>query len=245
MTEFDNNPNPEAKSSDDGIMPLIRLFHVYKRYGTKTALADISVDITEKEFVFISGHSGAGKSTLLKMMYLGEPVSQGQVVADGLNLARLSRGRIPFLRRKFGIIFQDYKLIPTRTVYDNIALVVEAVGTRGNLIDKRVKSLLRSVGMEDRQKSYPPGLSGGEQQRVAVARAMAGNPKVILADEPTGSLDHDAAEMIFDLLKKFHAHGATVIIATHDTELIRSTGGRVIILKQGCVETDTVIPKLR
>jgi len=221
------------------------LFHVYKRYGAKTALADISVDIAEKEFVFISGHSGAGKSTLLKMTYLGETVSQGQVVVDGLNLARLSRDRIPLLRRKFGIIFQDYKLIPTRTVYDNIALVVEAVGTRGNLIDKRVKSLLRSVGMEDRQKSYPPGLSGGEQQRVAVARAMAGNPKVILADEPTGSLDHDAAEMIFDLLKKFHAHGATVIIATHDTELIRSTGGRVIILKQGCVETDTVIPKLR
>ncbi len=243
MTEFDDTP--EAKPSDDALAPLIRLFHVYKRYGAKTALADISVDIAEKEFVFISGHSGAGKSTLLKMTYLGEPVSQGQVVVDGLNLARLSRDRIPLLRRKFGIIFQDYKLIPTRTVYDNIALVVEAVGTRGNLIDKRVKSLLRSVGMEDRQKSYPPGLSGGEQQRVAVARAMAGNPKIILADEPTGSLDHDAAEMIFDLLKKFHAHGATVIIATHDTELIRNTGGRVIILKQGCVETDTVIPKLR
>jgi cell division transport system ATP-binding protein len=243
MTESDNTP--EAKSSDDAIAPLIRLFHVYKRYGAKTALADISVDIAEKEFVFVSGHSGAGKSTLLKMMYLGELVSQGQVVVDGLNLARLSRDRIPFLRRKFGIIFQDYKLIPTRTVYDNIALVVEAVGSRGNLIDKRVKSLLRSVGMEDRHKSYPPGLSGGEQQRVAVARAMAGNPKIILADEPTGSLDHDAAEMIFDLLKKFHTHGATIIIATHDTELIRSTGGRVIILKQGCVETDTVIPKLR
>ncbi len=223
---------------------IIQLFHVYKRYGTKTALVDISLDIAEKEFVFVSGNSGAGKSTLLKMMYLGEPVSQGQVVVNGLNLARLSRDRIPMLRRTFGIVFQDYKLIPSKTVYDNIALVVEAVGTKSNLIDKRVRSLLRTVGMEDRYKAYPLSLSGGEQQRIAVARAVAGNPKIILADEPTGSLDQESAEAVFGLLKRFHEYGATVIIATHDTELIRNTGGRVIILKQGCIETDTKIPKL-
>ncbi len=223
---------------------IIQMFHVYKRYGSKHALIDITLDIPDNEFLFISGPSGAGKSTLIKLLYLGETVSGGHIVVDGINLSRISRRRIPFMRRKFGIVFQDYKLIPTLTVFENIALVVEAVGTRRNLVRKKVNSLLRTVGMEDRGRALPPSLSGGEQQRVAVARAIAGNPSIIVADEPTSSLDAEASECILALLKQYHARGATVIIATHDTELIRSTGGRVILLKDGYLEVSTVIPKL-
>ena len=203
---------------------IIRMFHVHHNYGPKKALIDITLDIAKNEFIFISGPSGAGKSTLLKLFYLGEPVSEGQVLIDGINLARIPRNRIPQLRRKFGIIFQDYKLIPTRTVYDNVALVLEAAGVKNRLIQKKVKSVLRLVGMEDRLKAFPPSLSGGEQQRIAVARAIIGDPKIILADEPTGSLDDESAEVILELLKGVHIRGATVIIATHDKALMRKTG---------------------
>ena len=212
---------------------IIRLFHVHKHYGPKKALLDITLDIFKNEFVFISGPSGAGKSTLLKLLYFGEPVSEGQVLIDGMNLSRISRERIPSLRRKFGIIFQDYKLIPTKTVFENVALVLEAAGKKRRFIQKKVKSVLRTVGMEERLNSLPPSLSGGEQQRVAVARAVVGDPKIILADEPTGSLDAEAANVIFNLLKRYHTRGGTVIIATHDKKRIHQTGGRVIYLKQG------------
>lgn len=222
---------------------IIRMFHVHHNYGPKKALIDITLDIVKNEFVFISGPSGAGKSTLLKLFYLGEPVSEGQVLIDGINLARIPRKRIPQLRRKFGIIFQDYKLIPTRTVYDNVALVLEAAGVKGRLIQKKVKSVLRLVGMEDRLKAFPPSLSGGEQQRIAVARAIIGDPKIILADEPTGSLDDESAEVILELLKGVHIRGATVIIATHDKALMRKTGGRVLHLHQGRLEASTFMEK--
>ena len=219
------------------------MFHVHHNYGPKKALIDITLDIAKNEFVFISGPSGAGKSTLLKLLYLGEPVSEGQVLIDGINLARIPRNRIPQLRRKFGIIFQDYKLIPTRTVYDNLALVLEAAGVKSRLIQKKIKSVLRLVGMEDRLKAFPPSLSGGEQQRIAVARAIIGDPKIILADEPTGSLDDESAEVILELLKGVHIRGATVIIATHDKALMRKTGGHVLNLQQGRLETSTFIEK--
>ncbi|MBU0987665.1 MAG: cell division ATP-binding protein FtsE [Proteobacteria bacterium] len=215
---------------------IIRMFHVFKTYGAKSALIDITLDIPKNEFLFISGPSGAGKTTLLKLLYLGETVTDGQILVDGMNLARIPRKRIPFLRREFGIIFQDFKLIPTKSVYDNIAIVLEAKGYKRRLIQKKVKSVLRTVGMEDKLTSLPPSLSGGEQQRIAVARAVAGEPKIILADEPTGSLDSDSADIIIELLKRFHTRGATLIIATHDKELIRKTGGRVIHLKQGCLQ---------
>lgn len=215
---------------------IIRMFHVSKTYGAKSALSDISLDISKNEFLFINGPSGAGKTTLLKLLYLGQTVTEGQILVDGMNLARIPRNRIPHLRRNYGIIFQDYKLIPTKTVLDNIALVLEAVGQKRRLILKKVKSVLRTVGMEDKIDAYPPSLSGGEQQRVAVARAVIGEPKIILADEPTGNLDSDSANIIFELLKRFHTRGATVIIATHDKELIRKTGGRVIYLKQGVLQ---------
>jgi len=228
---------PHEKSS------IIRMFHVHHNYGPKKALIDITLDIAKNEFVFISGPSGAGKTTLLKLFYLGEPVSEGQVLIDGINLTRIPRKRIPRLRRKFGIIFQDYKLIPTRTVYDNVALVLEAAGVKNRLIQKKVKSVLRLVGMEDRLKAFPPSLSGGEQQRIAVARAIVGDPKIILADEPTGSLDDESAEVILELLKGVHIRGATVIIATHDKTLMSKTGGQMLYLQQGRLETSTYIEK--
>jgi cell division transport system ATP-binding protein len=221
---------------------IIRMFHVNKNYGAKKALVDVTLDIPKNELLFISGPSGAGKTTLLKLLYLGEDVSEGQVLIEGMNLSRISSKRIPFLRRKYGIIFQDYKLIATKTVFDNVALVLEAMGKKRRFIEKKVRSVLRTVGMEERLHSLPPILSGGEQQRIAVARAIVGDPKIILADEPTGNLDEDSADIILDLLKRFHTRGATVVIATHDKELIRKTrktGGRVIHLKEGCLQKTT------
>jgi len=218
---------------------MIRMFHVHKNYGAKKALANITLDISKNELLFISGPSGAGKTTLLKLLYLGENVSEGQILIEGINLSRISHKRIPLLRRKFGIIFQDYKLIATKTVFDNIAIVLEATGKKRRFIEKKVKSILRTVGMEENLRSFPPSLSGGEQQRIAVARAVVGDPKIILADEPTGNLDEVSADIILDLLKRFHTRGATVIIATHDKELIRKTGGRVIHLNQGYIQKIT------
>lgn len=215
------------------------MFHVHKNYGAKKALANITLDIPKNELLFISGPSGAGKTTLLKLLYLGEKASEGQVLIEGINLSRISHKRIPLLRRKFGIIFQDYKLIATKTVFDNIAIVLEATGKKRRFIEKKVKSILRTVGMEESLNSLPPSLSGGEQQRIAVARAVVGDPKIILADEPTGNLDEVSADIILELLKRFHARGATVIIATHDKELIRKTGGRVIHLNQGYMQKIT------
>jgi cell division transport system ATP-binding protein len=222
---------------------IIRMFHVHHNYGAKRALIDITLDIAKNEFIFITGPSGAGKTTLLKLFYLSESVSEGQILIDGVNLSRIPRKRIALLRRKFGIIFQDYKLIPHRTVYDNVALVLEAAGKHRRLIQKKVKSVLRLVGMEDRYNAYPPSLSGGEQQRIAVARAVVGDPKIVLADEPTGSLDADSAAVIMDLLRGVYIKGATVIIATHDKEMIRNAGGRVLFLKQGRLEGSAFVEK--
>jgi cell division transport system ATP-binding protein len=219
---------------------IIRMFHVHKNYGAVKALIDITLDVPKNELLFISGPSGAGKTSLLKLLYFGEAVSEGQVLVDGMNLSRISHHRIPILRRKFGVIFQDYKLIRAKTVFDNIAIVLEAMGKKRRFVEKKVRSVLRTVGMENSIHSLPPTLSGGEQQRIAVARAIVGDPKIILADEPTGNLDEDSADIILNLLKRFHIRGATVIIATHDKELIRKTGGRVIHLKQGRMQTTSI-----
>jgi len=219
---------------------IIRMFHVHKNYGAVKALIDITLDVPKNELLFISGPSGAGKTSLLKLLYFGEAASEGQVLIDGMNLSRISHHRIPILRRKFGVIFQDYKLIRAKTVFDNIAIVLEAMGKKRRFVEKKVRSVLRTVGMENSIHSLPPTLSGGEQQRIAVARAIVGDPKIILADEPTGNLDEDSADIILNLLKRFHIRGATVIIATHDKELIRKTGGRVIHLKQGRMQTTSI-----
>lgn len=221
---------------------IIRLFRVCKRFNSHGALVDLSLDISNNEILFITGPSGAGKTTLLKLLYLGEPATEGQILIDGMNIQRIPNKRIPELRRKFGIIFQDYKLIPTKTVFENVALVLEAAGTHRRLIRKKVNSVLRTVGMEKRLDSFPPSLSGGEQQRIALARAVVGEPRIILADEPTGNLDPVSAEIILDLLRQFHHRGTTVIVATHDKEMIRKTGGRVIQLKEGRLVKDTMNP---
>jgi cell division transport system ATP-binding protein len=224
----------------DGQTGIIRMFHVHKRYGAKQALVDVTLDILRNEFMCVTGPSGAGKSTLLKLLYLGEMMSEGQIIVDGMNISRMSPRRIPVLRRKFGIIFQDYKLIAHKTVFDNVALVLEAAGRKRRLIDKKVRSVLRTVAIDDKITSYPPSLSGGEQQRVAVARAVVGDPTILLADEPTGSLDEDSAAVIINLIRAFHQRGGTVIIATHDKDLIRQSRGRLIRLHQGRVVEDTL-----
>jgi cell division transport system ATP-binding protein len=218
---------------------IIRLFHVYRRYGAKSALHDVTLDIHKNDYLFVTGPSGAGKTTLLKLLYLGQPLSEGQILVDGLNIARIKRSGVPKLRRKFGIIFQDYKLIPTKSVFENVALVLEAAGRKPRIIDKKVRSVLRTVGMEDRMNSLPPSLSGGEQQRVAVARAVVGDPKIILADEPTGSLDAESAGVIMAFLDDFHSRGTTIILATHDKGLIKKKGARVVTLRDGRLWSNT------
>jgi cell division transport system ATP-binding protein len=218
---------------------IIRMFHVHRRYGAKFALHDVTLDIYKNEYLFVTGASGAGKTTLLKLLYLGQALSEGQILVDGVNISRIKRSGIPLLRRKFGIIFQDYKLILTKSVYENVALVLEAAGRKPRLIEKKVRSVLRTVGMEDRMKALPPSLSGGEQQRVAVARAVVGDPKIILADEPTGSLDSESAGVIMAFLDDFHSRGATIILATHDKELIKKSGARVVRLHDGRLSSDT------
>jgi len=214
---------------------IIRMSNVSKRYGKMDALSGLTLDVHENEFVFVTGPSGAGKSTMIKLLYLGETATEGEILVDGINLARITRRQIPQLRRKIGVIFQDFKLIPTRTVYQNVALVLEAAGLRPKEMHPLVMSALEWVGIGDRVDEFPPVLSGGEKQRVAVARAMVGNPKIVLADEPTGSLDPDSAARIFMLLQIAHRAGATVVIATHDQQMISSHGGRVVRLEKGCM----------
>lgn len=212
---------------------MIRLFNASKRFGAKLALSNITLDIHKGEWLYITGPSGAGKSTLLKLLYLGEQTTSGQVLAFGTNMNRLTRREVPFLRRRFGIIFQDFKLIHNRTVYDNVAMVLEARGEAQNMIDRRTRNILRHAGMEKLMDALPASLSGGEQQRVAVARAIAGQPEVILADEPTGSLDPISAEIIIGLLSAYHERGATVLVATHDRDLLARKAGRIIRLEDG------------
>ncbi|MDA8404166.1 MAG: cell division ATP-binding protein FtsE [Desulfobacteraceae bacterium] len=212
---------------------IIRMFRVSKRYGKMEALHDLTVDIRNNEFVFVTGPSGAGKSTMIKLLYMGETVSEGSIIIDGMNMDRITQRQIPMLRRKLGVIFQDFKLIPTKTVFQNVALVLEIVGVRPKDIQGRVTEALIRVGIDDRAGELPPVLSGGEKQRVAVARAIVGEPKIILADEPTGSLDPDSASHIFQLLRDAHESGTTVIVATHDQQMINTGHGRVVRLAKG------------
>lgn len=212
---------------------IVRMFNIYKRFEKMPALSDISLEIYSGEMVFITGPSGAGKTTFLKLLYMAETATAGQLLIGGLNLARMKSSKLYQLRRKFGIIFQDFKLIPSMTVFENVSLVLEAMGEKKKLIDKKVSKVLRTVGIEEKKDLYPPSLSGGEQQRAAVARAVIGEPDIILADEPTGSLDPESAVIIMDLLREFNQKGTTLIIATHSRELIKSNRGRVIQLNKG------------
>ncbi len=212
---------------------VIRIYGATRSYGAHKALDNVTLAIARNAFVFVTGPSGAGKTTLLKLIYLGVRASQGQVLVDGMNLARIGRRRIPLLRRKLGIVFQDYKLIPTRTVFENVALVLEAAGVPRRVLEQKVHRVLQTVNMAHRREALPPSLSGGEQQRVAVARAVVGDPLILLADEPTGSLDSESAAVVLELIRRFHQRGGTVVLATHDRQLIQSIPARVIRLVDG------------
>jgi cell division transport system ATP-binding protein len=219
-----------------GDRAVIEVYHVFKRYGSHPTLYDLNLTVRKNEFLFVTGPSGAGKTTFLKLLFLDETVSEGHIVVNGINLQRIPRKRVPFLRRQIGVVFQDFRLIDHYTVYENISLVLEATDCDRNYIPKRVRQVLRMVGLAHASDAYPPGLSGGEQQRVAVARAAVANPLILLADEPTGNLDISTAEMVFELFEQLHAIGTTIIVATHDKELLERAQGRVMTLNRGRME---------
>ena len=215
---------------------MIKLFHVYKHFGPKnSALVDVSLEIKRGELVFITGPSGAGKTTLLKIIFCDEKPTTGNALVDGRNLGRIKERELALLRRRIGVVFQDFKLLSRRTVYENVALALEVMGLPQSTIRKKVHQTLRYLTLANKEAFYPPQLSGGEQQRVAIARAVINNPLILLADEPTGSLDPDLTQEIMALLKEVHARGTTVIVATHSKELLKDTTKRVVSLYKGRV----------
>jgi cell division transport system ATP-binding protein len=218
---------------------MIQLFHVSKEYpGEPPALSDVSLDVEKGEFVFLTGPSGAGKSTLLKLVFCAEAPTAGQILLLGKNVARVAKAEVPWVRRHIGVVFQDFKLLPDRTIGENVALPLEVRGLGEREIGKRVRGLLRSVGLEHRAGKFPPSLSGGEQQRVAVARALAGDPALLLADEPTGNLDPERTLEVMELLTAANARGTTVLIATHDRSLLERYKRRVVVLERGRLVSD-------
>jgi cell division transport system ATP-binding protein len=220
---------------------MIEFSHVFKRYpGEHDALKDINFNVERGEMVFVTGHSGAGKTTLLKLISLIERPTRGQAVVNGKNIGRMPSHRVPHFRRDMGIVFQNYKLLFDRTVYDNVALPLIVAGLESREIGRRVRAALDKVGLLSKERLNPIVLSGGEQQRVGIARAIVHRPTVLLADEPTGNLDIVLSEEILDLLLDFNAHGVTVVIATHDQRLINRAGKRMLVLKHGEIAHDTV-----
>ena len=199
------------------------------------ALHDLSLTVAQGEFVFLTGPSGAGKSTLLRLLLMQERPTSGDLVVNGQNLASLRRREVQEYRRSVGFIFQDFKLIPTRTVVENVSFVPEVMGTSESQQRRRAFQVLKWVGLQHRLSAYPSDLSGGEQQRVAIARALVNGPSLVLADEPTGNLDPDLSLEIMNLLREVNAGGTTVLVATHDRELIRLVGRRTVTLDQGRV----------
>jgi cell division transport system ATP-binding protein len=218
---------------------LVQLFHVYKQYsGEAPALADVTIEVGKGEFVFLTGPSGAGKSTLLKLIFCAEPATEGQLLVFGRNVAKIRASQIPTLRRAIGVIFQDFKLLPYRTVYENVAFPLEVRGLAPRDIGRKVNAMLRSVGLELRAGKFPLSLSGGEQQRVAVARALVGDPALLLADEPTGNLDPERTLEVMELIQAASARGTTVVVATHDRSLLERYKRRVVALEAGRVVSD-------
>lgn len=213
---------------------VIRLYHVSKVYPPRfTALSDVSLAIDAGEFVFLTGPSGAGKTTLLRLLLGAETPTAGQVVVGGRNLVRLGRRGIAKLRRSTGMVFQDAKLLPGLPVLDNVALPAEAAGESSKEARRKAFALLRDLGLKDLVRRYPRSLSGGEQQRVALARALVNEPGLLLADEPTGNLDEESARRVVELMVRAHSGGATVVLATHDPQLLGAVSGRQITLRAG------------
>src|SRR5581483_3192757 len=219
---------------------MIEFNHVFKRYpGEYDALKNVSFKIERGEMVFVTGHSGAGKTTLLKLISLIERPTRGQAVVNGKNLGKLAVRRVPYFRRDLGIVFRNYKLLFDRSVYDNVALPLLVTGVESREVGKRVRAALDKVGLLPKERLNPIVLSGGEQQRVGIARAIVHRPSLLLADEPTGNVDIVLAEEILDLFLDFNHHGVTVLIATHDQRLITRARKRMLVLKHGEIAHDS------
>jgi len=216
---------------------MIQFYHVSKTYdGRRPAIKDVSFKVGKGEFVFLTGPSGAGKTTILKLMLCAERCDDGQILIAGRNIARLKQGDIPPLRRTVGIVFQDFKLIERKTVFDNVALSLRILGTHEETVQKKTATILKSLGIYAKKDSYPRQLSGGEQQRTAIARALVKDPLILLADEPTGNLDWEVSQDIMALIKDIHTQGTTVIVATHNPELIKRMPKRVLQIEGGRVK---------
>jgi cell division transport system ATP-binding protein len=218
---------------------LIQFFHVTRRYpGGQTALDDVTFEIPRGQFVFLTGASGAGKSTLLRMIFREEVPSAGQILVNGRNVSSIPAGKIPYLRRTIGIVFQDFRLIPRKTVFENVTYLPRILGVSLQKQKKMAYLALRRVGLAHRLNAFPPELSGGEQQRVAIARALINEPEILIADEPTGNLDPELSREILRLFLEVNLRGTTVILATHDRDTIQRVGRRVLTLDHGRLASD-------
>lgn len=220
---------------------MIEILDVCKAYGTgNRALRDINITIEDGEFVFIMGRSGSGKTTLLRLLIKEEEPSSGEITVNGMELRRMRRRQVPRYRRNFGIVFQDFRLLNDRNVFENVAFAQRVVGASSRAIRESVPEMLKLVGLSSKYKSLPQHLSGGEQQRVAIARALVNRPEILLADEPTGNLDHQNAAEIMNLLWDINQMGTTVIVVTHSEEIVGQMGGRVITLDRGQMIEDEI-----
>jgi len=227
----------EAGARREGV---ISLYHVTKAYlAGSFALRDVSLDVAKGEFVFLTGPSGAGKTTLLRLVFAAERPSEGQLVVLGRNLARLRAAAIPALRRRIGVVFQDFKLLPRLTVEENVMLTLHVLGTPRRQARARAFAILKQLGLQHRRDQRPLSLSGGEQQRVAIARALVNEPEILLADEPTGNLDPELKLEIMDLIASAATRGTTVLVATHELELVERYGRRIVCLEGGRVREDS------
>jgi cell division transport system ATP-binding protein len=228
-------------------MQLIELKNVYKRYNNGvTALCDVNLAISKGEFVFVIGASGSGKSTLIKLLYRQEKPTKGEVYVGGINVAKLRNGKVYKLRRKLGVVFQDYKLLPKMTVYENVAFAMEVYGMKKDEIRKKTLKAIEQVGLKDKLRSYPDELSGGEQQRVSIARAIVNEPKILICDEPTGNLDPKTSMEVMKVIESINTDlGTTVIMATHDEKIVNKMKKRVVIIDKGLVVKDEVKGKYK
>ena len=218
---------------------MIEFRNVSKGYNNGTeALHNINLKVEKGEFVFIVGSSGAGKSTFLKLITCEERPNEGQVLIDGQDISHIRKGKIPYVRRKMGLVFQDFRLLKDRNIYENIAFALRVTETPTRVIKKKVPAALSLVGLAQKYKSFPKELSGGEQQRIAIARAIVNNPKVLIADEPTGNLDPDNSWEIMNLLERINLQGTTVLMATHNSQIVNTLRHRVIAIENGRVVRD-------
>ena len=222
---------------------MIEFRGVYKTYTSGShALEDVNLHIDDGEFVFVLGASGAGKSTFLKLIMREEVPTSGEVIVNGYPLTRLKRKEIPYFRRTMGIVFQDFRLISTMTVFDNVAFSMRVIGKRKREINRKVRSVLKILDLEEKADRYPPELSGGEQQRVGLARALVNNPALIIADEPTGNVDPQMSYDIVEMLSQINQRGTTILMVTHEHELVHQFDHRVITLEKGHIVADTGRP---